>query len=102
MAGFVDMEMDDERAYDAPMPIATAKPTYPWGLRISLTDDDLKKLGLDAKCEHGDYLVFKCMARVTSCTESDGPDDEKCCRVELQIEKIKVLDDGDDDKDDED
>jgi len=85
---FVSMELDDEDKMDLPM-VASKRPDYPYGLRISLGDAELKKLGLDFdECEIGCVLDFRAMATVTSksCNEGDGMD--KCCRIELQIERM--------------
>lgn len=92
MAGLVDMEMDDEASYDAPMPIAMPdKPTYPYGLCINLTADELDKLGLDdSDVEVGDYLHIEALSCVTSVSKSDGPMGP-CVRIELQIEKMGVI-----------
>lgn len=82
----IDMEMDDERQLDHPMPIAMpARARYPYGLRICLCDDELKKLGLDADCDVGDYLDIRAFATVMSVHKEDGNS-----RVELQIEKMAV------------
>jgi hypothetical protein len=102
MAGFVDLELDDEDKLDSYRPLPMDMPDYPCGLRICLNDRELKKLGLESSAEHGDYLIFKAMARVTSSTESDGAGGEKQCRVELQIEKIALIDNGEDDNDEDD
>lgn len=95
MAGFVDLEMSDDAQLDAVMPMGGDRARYPYGLRICLCDEELKKLGIDDDPKHGDYLMLTVMARVTSATTDDGGR-----RVELQIEKAKAHDadtaDGDD------
>lgn len=85
----IDLELDDEDQLDMPMPIPFDKPRFPCGLRICLTDAELKKLELDPDCEVGDEVEFEVRACVTSVHKEDG-----CCRVELQIEKMSV-EDGD-------
>jgi hypothetical protein len=76
----------------APMP-ADAKPSvavYPYGLCISLEDEQLEKLGLDGELPSvGDMLHIAGMAKVTSASEneremSDGTK-QKCRRIELQF-----------------
>ncbi len=84
-AKLIDMEMDDERQLDHPMPIAMERQRYPYGLRIGLCDDELKKLGLDADVDEGDYLDIRAFATVMSVHKEAGN-----CRVELQIEKMSV------------
>lgn len=92
------MEMDDEAVLDAPTPIPMAdKPSFPYGLRICLTDDELTKLRLDpSDAEVGGTFMLQGLARVTSISCNDGPDG-KCWRIEAQIENLGVLgqDDGD-------
>ncbi len=64
--------------------------TYPYGLRICLTEKELAKLELpqDEAVEggifHGHFL-----ARITSISKNDGPEGE-CCRVEAQIEDLAI------------
>ena len=88
----VDMELDDESKLDAPMPIAmNSKPDYPYGLRISLTNREMKKLDLDPDyAEVGGIVHLSAMARITSVSHNtNGPDGYNCC-VELQIEDLAV------------
>lgn len=88
----VDMELDDESKMDAPMPILMDnKPDYPYGLRISLTNREMKKLDLDPDyAKVGGIVHLSAMARITHVSHSDsGPDDYNCC-VELQIEDLVV------------
>ena len=99
MAGFQDMELDDEDKLDAYRPIPTSMPDYPYGLRICLTHKETEKLDLDNDCEVGDYLMMTVLARVTSCSSSEGPNGAEC-RTEMQIEKIKLVSDDDNDEDD--
>lgn len=86
----VDMEMDDEFKLDYGMPIAMpSKPDYPYGLRISLSHNELSKLGLEADCEVGDMIDMRCFGTVTSVSVNDDAGG-KSCRVEIQIEKMAV------------
>ena len=90
MSKLVDLEMDDERQLDHPMPIATGSPfKYPPGLRICLTTPELEKLGLDADCNEGDYLDIRAFATIISVHKEAGN-----CRVECQIEKMCVEDES--------
>lgn len=84
------MELDDEDKLDSSGPIPMpSKPDYPYGLRISLTHRELEKLGLEADCEVGDMIDIRCFATVTSVSKSEDGDGQRCC-VELQIEKMAV------------
>lgn len=79
------MELDDEKKLDSPL--AT---DYPFGLRICLTNDELKKLDLDsASAVVGGTVHLHAMACITHVSHNDGPDGYSC-RIELQIEKLDV------------
>jgi hypothetical protein len=86
----------------APAPEETTEdkgPTYPFGLCIRLTDEELRKLGIEDKPEVGDMLSFDAVAKVTHYMEHADGEGSKCC-VELQITHLGVDDDDHDDKDD--
>jgi hypothetical protein len=97
MGKLVDMEMDDERQFDHPTPIAMPqKSRYPYGLRICLCCEELEKLGLYADCDVGDYLDIRAFATVTSVHKEDGSK-----RVELQIEKMAIENESSEEAEDE-
>ena len=87
-AKLVDMELDDESTLDMAVPEIAKKPDYPWGLRISLTEKELAKLGLDADCDIGDMIDLRAFAVVTSVSKNKRDDGDESVRVELQIEKM--------------
>lgn len=95
---FVDMELDDEDKLDGCYPCATAcepdkklMPEYPWGLKISLGDGELKKLGLTVeKLPVKAMLHMHAMARVTGTSNNTTQDGKEHPRVELQIEQLAV------------
>lgn len=85
------MELDDEDKIDfcAPIPMPD-KPDFPYGLRITLSEKEMAKLGLDPSdavvggiC-HGHFL-----ARVTSVSAEENSSGPRC-RVELQIEDLAI------------
>lgn len=94
LSKLVDMELDDEDKIDFCAPIKCAQPDYPYGLRITLDEKQLKKLGIETP-QVGEYLDLRAFACVKS-VSSDSTDHGETCRVELQIEKIAVggYDDG--------
>jgi hypothetical protein len=93
----IDMELDDEDALDAVMPIPMPeKPQYPYGLRICLTEKEFEKLGLDPKDAFvGGMIHGHFMARVTCCSMNDSPDGETH-RCELQIESLAIESESED------
>jgi len=99
MSGFTKMidmsktpeEIKEDIKQSMPSPIAADKvPVYPYGLCISLSEEELTKLGLDGDLpDVGDMIHLAAMAKVTSVSESEREDAQgnktRCCRVELQI-----------------
>lgn len=102
----VDMELDDEAKNDLSVPVAgmvagmqeKLVPAYPWGLRLSLTEQELCKLGLDcSEIKAGDYIHLRAFARVKDVTTGSREhpvtgDSENTARVELQIEQLAAED----------
>lgn len=76
-----DKEMDD-------IPCVTDTPIYPYGLCISLCQDELEKLDLDpSELNPGDILHLHCLGMVTS-TSISQTDNGMNCRVEIQVTNI--------------
>lgn len=93
----VDMAlMPKEQEKDSPapigysMPLESGAPVYPWGLSITLGDEQLEKLGLEPP-EVGDLLDSRMMLKVTSVSVNETTSG-KCCRVEAQIIMMAVED----------
>lgn len=90
-SSFVDMALTPEERKDS-MPVAmpsSSGPMYPYNLCISLGDEQLKKLNLDASCGVGDLVYMDCVAKVTAVSKNDTTEGTKN-RIELQITGIKV------------
>jgi hypothetical protein len=62
---------------------------YPYGLCLSLDEDQLDKLDLD-KPDVGDMCHLFGIGRVTNVSEHEKADGSVCCRVELQITHLGV------------
>ncbi len=105
MAGWIDLELDDEAQLDG-LPIIGAAgkpvlPRYPWGMKICLDGEIVKAMDdIDGDIDLDAVLIFKAKAVVTSAARLDNGE----ARVELQITHIKpiMLDDGNEACDDED
>jgi hypothetical protein len=82
-----------------PVPIGTDSPKYPWGLRLSLDNDALEKLGIDVtKLEIKTVVPVKGMARITSISSYESVENKgKQDSVDLQIEKLALGGDLEDD-----
>lgn len=106
MTQLVSMELDDEEAHDAIMPIPMDdKPQYPFGLMICITQDEAEKLGIGAEdAVVGGMFHFKAVAKITSVTASDRENsDGPTSRIEAQITAMGVSSaDGSDDEPDAD
>ncbi len=105
MSGFhrmVDMARSPEEVKKDLMPMAASSPeitapVYPYGLCISLGEDEIDKLNVDVDgCAVGDMIHLSAMAKVTSYSESEyeKPDGtrKRCCRIELQITHLGLED----------
>lgn len=79
----------DMSAVAYPSPPDSGQPIYPYGLSVSLCDDELDKLELDTDCEVGDLLDARCMMKVTSVSQNETTSGKRC-RVELQIVMMGV------------
>ncbi len=75
---------------------------YPYNLCISLTNDELEKLGLDAcdeDCKVGNYVHIVAIAEIVGIHKTDTGDGEKH-NLNLQITHMQVCDSDDGDEDD--
>ena len=82
-------------------------PVYPYGLCISLTENELEKMGMDAADlpEVGDMIHLMAMAKVTSVSQNESVDKDggktQCCRIELQITHLATENENEEDARDE-
>lgn len=80
------MDAHEKMEYSSP-----STPTYPYGLCISLCQDQLDKLGMEEEVNRGDILHMHCLAEVTSVSTVDNSNGKET-RVELQITHISAED----------
>ena len=93
----VDLELSDEDKIDLSMPFIGGmhdQPDYPYGLKISLTERELEKMGLKPDCDIGDVLDLRAFATVTS-VSTEKRDGKETARVELQIERLALENESD-------
>ncbi len=70
--------------------MSPSPPMYPYGLCISLCNDELEKLGISfEELETGDMIDLRCLSIVTSKSCHDNGDGENY-RVELQIQFMEA------------
>lgn len=67
------------------------QPVYPWGLCLTLSDEELEKLDLDADCDVGDEITFVIRCEVTSVSQNKSTEGPKS-RLELQVVAMKPAD----------
>lgn len=82
------MKLDKQDQVDT-APIMMEGPKYPYGLRITLGTDELKKLGIDKLPGLGDSIKIEAECDVVSVSESESLYGEHRC-VELQITAMEV------------
>lgn len=99
-----DMEYDDEDRLDQILPIPMNKrPDYPCGLRITLTEKEMSKLGIDSGEAEIDGLVHLfAIAKVTSISHNTSSNGNECCRIELQIINLGIESEDSEEEPDED
>jgi hypothetical protein len=88
-----DMKMSTEEKADFTNP---TPPVYPYGLCLSLGNDELEKLGVESDDEIcvGDVVHLKALAKVTSHSLNETEDGARR-RVELQIVFLALEDEED-------
>lgn len=88
LTGMVDMKKTPKEVESMSMPDQSA---YPYGLCISLCEDELDKLGFaQDELNVNDMVHLHCMATVTAVSNHDNVNSGPSCRVELQITHIQA------------
>lgn len=83
-------------------PTVADAPTYPYGLCISLCNDELDKLGIDCgELVPGDILHLHCLGMVTSTSINQRQEGMPDCRVEIQITNIAAESEDDENEEEE-
>ena len=68
------------------------QPAYPYGLCLSLSEEELQKLGLgESELNVGDILHMHAIASVTSVSKHDNINSGPSSRIELQITHMSAL-----------
>ena len=77
-------------------PSEPSKPSYPYGLTLSLDNESLKKLGITKLPDVGSTLMVWARATVESVSEHESTEDKKPRRnISLQLTDMAIGDDGD-------
>ncbi|WP_076738223.1 capsid staple protein [Cronobacter sakazakii] len=66
---------------------------YPWGLRISLDNETIKRLGIDARMmpSVGDVISIAGMAKVVSVSTHSSDGDEQRSSIDLQVTDLAMM-----------
>ena len=92
----MEMTQTEKEEYSKPSP-----PRYPYGLCISLCQDELEKLNLDdEELQVGDMIHIHSLARVTSVSSYDSESGSNK-RVELVLAYISAEDEAEEDREEE-
>ena len=75
-------------------PISSDEERYPWGLRLNLDDDELKKITSLKDIEAGATVSIEGIGKVVSVTVNDTEKEGKNRSVSIQIQQIAIADQG--------
>jgi hypothetical protein len=89
MHGLIDMERS-VKPDEMMAGIAMSPNKYPYGLQISLTEEELQKLDVDhSEWRVGETFHLHAFAKVTSISENEREGGEKTCCIGLQITHLQ-------------
>ena len=86
----IDMKQTAEEAQENSPEVSQDNPAYPYGLRISLDDGSLEKLGLTTLPKVGSKIQIAAMCEVCSTSEYSDQAGEKEANVSLQITAMEL------------
>lgn len=85
MADLANMKMSPKEAKEWAQPTAADAPEYPYGLAISLCEEDMAKLGMKDMPPTGTKMTLQAVVVVTSTSVYDTQGEGQERRLELQI-----------------
>lgn len=89
--GMVSMKRSEKETKDMSQPTPIKKDPYPYGLRLTLEEEDLEKLEIETLTDVGKDVTVTARATVKSVSSRQNEDDEKRHQtVELQITSMKL------------
>lgn len=103
-SGMVDMMLSPEERkeqYGPPTMATDEQEKYPWGLRISLGNDELKKLGITKLPEAGQPFTIEAVGYVCDAGSSDTVDGGKRLNMCIQITDMELEEGVEEDDEDE-
>ena len=79
----------------APVEAKQDSPAYPWGLRLELNDESMKKLGLEELPEVGETMILHAKVVIDRVSQNDTKDGGKRQDMSLQITDMSLSESGD-------
>lgn len=86
----VDMTMSSEEAKEQYEPTESDAPKYPWGLKLTLDDDALEKLGITSMPAVGTKMQLSATVEVCSTSAYSTQEGESEASVSLQITAMEL------------
>lgn len=101
---FVDMARSEEEIKEDSSPLSAANADkYPWGLRISLSQDELEKLDIEhSDLEIGATYHAHVMMKIVSISANETEGGKKNCCVNMQITSMSVESEDQENEEDDD
>jgi len=69
----------------APCSCESDKPRYPWGLQLSLENEQLQAMGISAMPKVGETMTLQATVKITRCSEEEREGAEANRSISLQI-----------------
>lgn len=86
----VDMEMSKEEIKETLVATPSEGPRYPYGLKITLDQEQLEKLGITDLPSVGDYATISAKCEVCHVSENQYEDGQTSKSLSLQITDLAV------------
>ena len=87
----VDMELDADEAKEQLSTESVDAPKYSYGLKLSLNNDSIDKLGIPALPAVGQKMMVHAMVEVCCISEYDSKEGGKNRSMELQITEMALM-----------
>jgi len=87
----VNMALPPERKKEMPESLAAESPRYPYGLRISLDNDSLEKLGMEGMPEVGSKSLLYAEVEVTHVSQDEMAGEKPRKSLGLQITRMTLM-----------
>lgn len=90
----VSMKMTPAERSEYPETAMASQPVYPYGLRLCLCDDALKKIGITELPKIDEVMEITCKVQVVSVRSQKVSDEYNDDGVDLQITDMEIVSSG--------